>query len=111
MNLSNPLTTPVFASYIPLITPVPLLIESPAGSPVAVYTIVRPSASVTQPAFIMMDGHHPMPGFPELSLTVISASAANAPPAIGAGSIFTVALTLALTADTPALLPVCAAKR
>jgi hypothetical protein len=67
-------------SYKPLITPVLVLIESPAGSPVAEYTIVRPRASVTPPALIVM-------GAPQSSsLTVISVSAANAPPVIGAGS-------------------------
>ena len=84
---------PAFESYVPLITPVLLLIESPAGSPVAEYTIARLSVSVTPPALIVIGQNH------ALSLTVISVSAANAPPATGAGSTTssdTVVLALAL---------------
>ena len=55
-----------------------LFIKKPAGRFDAEYEILRHSESVTPPVFIVI--------VHVLSLTVISASAANAPPAIGAGS-------------------------
>lgn len=79
-NETSPHTIPVFASYTPLITPVLLLIESHGGSPVAEYTIVRRSESVTHPALIVIGA------LPNSSLTIISLSDANAPPTIGAES-------------------------